>query len=286
MTDPLRSDPAADAADVPERDRDARVEELLLSGLDHYFAGQHEQAINIWTRVLFLDRGHARARAYIERARSAVSERQREGEELIHAGAAAFQRGDGDAARRLIASALERGAASEEAFALLGRLDRVQAAGVQQESRTGRRVPRPAERVVTREGWRERGRLRLAWITAGAVIGVTGVALALTLLWAQGEPWLPMRTAAGTAAVAAPDHARVPVPTAAEVWIARARALFDKGRLREALQALDEVPHGDPLRPVSDELRAEVQRKLLESARGADSPRAPAVPAPSARRPR
>ena len=71
MTDPLRSDRNADAADVPERDREARIEELLVLGLDHYFSEQHELAINVWTRVLFFDRGHARARAYIERARSA-----------------------------------------------------------------------------------------------------------------------------------------------------------------------------------------------------------------------
>src|SRR5688500_10396326 len=93
MTDALRSDRPGDA---PDRERDARIEELLLSGLDHYFAGQHELAINVWTRVLFLDRGHARARAYIERARGAVSEKQREGDELVHSGAAAFQRGDAD----------------------------------------------------------------------------------------------------------------------------------------------------------------------------------------------
>ena len=86
MTDPLRSDRLPVAADVPERDRDARIEELLLAGLDHYFSEQHELAINVWTRVLFIDRGHARARAYIERARSAVAERQRKGDELLHTG--------------------------------------------------------------------------------------------------------------------------------------------------------------------------------------------------------
>ena len=75
MTDPLRTDHLPEAGDVPERERDARVEELLLAGLDHYFAGQHELAISVWTRVLFLDRGHARAKAYIDRARSAIAER-------------------------------------------------------------------------------------------------------------------------------------------------------------------------------------------------------------------
>ena len=62
-------------------DRDAKIEQLLLTGLDHYFGAQYQQAINVWTRALFLDRSHARARAYIERARSAMAERQRESEE-------------------------------------------------------------------------------------------------------------------------------------------------------------------------------------------------------------
>jgi len=94
----------------PLRDRDSsesRIEELLLAGLDHYFSGQHELAISVWTRVLFLDRTHARARAYIERARTAIAERQREGDELLHAGLAAFTRGDAGDARRLLPSAVD-----------------------------------------------------------------------------------------------------------------------------------------------------------------------------------
>src|SRR6476660_9909920 len=133
MSDPLRDH------EVP----DSRIEELLLNGLDHYFAGQHELAINVWTRALFLDRGHARARAYIERARGAIAERQREGEELVHIGAAAFQRGEADAARRLLTSAVEHGAGTEEALALLDRLDRLEAAGVHQESRAEGRSAQP-----------------------------------------------------------------------------------------------------------------------------------------------
>src|SRR3954468_3627796 len=125
MTEPLRFDAPAAAAQVPERDREARVEDLLLSGLDPYSAGHYDLAINVWTRVLFLDRGHARARAYIERARGAIAERQREGEERLKSGAAALNRGDADDARRLLNSAVERGARPEEALAMLERLDRL-----------------------------------------------------------------------------------------------------------------------------------------------------------------
>src|SRR6187549_454432 len=122
MADLLR-DQDTSADDSPGRE--SRIEELLLAGLDHYFAGQHDLAISVWTRVLFLDRSHARARAYIERARGAVAERQREGEELLQTGAAAFARGDTDDARRLLTAAVERGARPEEALAMLERLERL-----------------------------------------------------------------------------------------------------------------------------------------------------------------
>ncbi len=125
MTEPIRSDRHTAAAD---RDRDARIEELLVLGLDHYFSEQHELAINVWTRVLFIDRGHARARAYIERARSAVAERQRQGDELLHTGVAALDRGDAGAARELVASAVEHGASGDEAMALLARIERLETA--------------------------------------------------------------------------------------------------------------------------------------------------------------
>src|SRR5688572_17702608 len=124
MSDPLRNGPAHALDGASEPDRDAKIEQLLLTGLDHYFAAQHEQAINVWTRALFLDRSHARARAYIERARSALAERQRESEELLQNGVAAFDRGDAGEARRLLQAAMTQGAPSDEALAVLDRLDR------------------------------------------------------------------------------------------------------------------------------------------------------------------
>ena len=97
MSDPLRTNPTTDL-NAPsmngDAERDAKIESLLLSGLDHYFSSDYAQAIDVWTRALFLDRQHARARAYIERARGALAEQQRESEELLHNGVAAFERGE------------------------------------------------------------------------------------------------------------------------------------------------------------------------------------------------
>src|SRR5229473_6835537 len=128
MSDPLRTDPSRALEAAQDAGRDAKIEQLLIVGLDHYFTAQYEQAINVWTRALFLDRSHARARAYIERARSALAERQRESEELLQNGVAAFHRGEGDEARRLLQAAIEGGAPSEEALAVLERLNRLETA--------------------------------------------------------------------------------------------------------------------------------------------------------------
>ena len=125
MSEPLPTDRLREIDAATGRNRDAKIEQLLLAGLDHYFAAEFEQAINVWTRALFLDRSHARARAYIERARSAVAERQRESEELLDRALAAFNRGESAQARRLLQEAVGRGAHADQALALLDRLNRI-----------------------------------------------------------------------------------------------------------------------------------------------------------------
>src|SRR5512145_2891367 len=99
MSEPVRT--AAADGPVTEADREAVIEKLLVAGLDHYFEGRYEQAVHVWTRVVFLERGHGRARAYIERARGALAERQRQSEELVHRGIAAYHAGDLEKARDL-----------------------------------------------------------------------------------------------------------------------------------------------------------------------------------------
>ena len=141
MSDPLRTDGSRAFAAASEADRDAKIEQLLLAGLDHYFAAQYDYAISVWTRVLFLDRSHARARAYIDRARSALAERQRESEELLQSGVAAFQRGDGREVRRLVQAAIDGGAPTDEALAILDRLNRLGGLPPVDAASPSRRVP-------------------------------------------------------------------------------------------------------------------------------------------------
>ena len=258
MSDPARTDDSDGLDSRTVEDGDARVEQLLLAGLDHYFAGRYEQAVHVWTRVLFLDRGHARARAYIERARSALAERQRHSDELLHRGTAAFDDGQVMTARRLLTAAVEQGAPTEVALAYLGRLDRLSGASLPVDEAPA--VP-PGHAVTVQDPPappRRRGGAALAWLTMTAVLVVGAV-------WFVGDMVrraVPASAAEG--AIKSPDD---PLPTvrASEVALTRARALFETGHAGDALRLLGTIPLADPHRAEADRVLADIQRALLRA---------------------
>lgn len=267
MTDPVRTDLKEAPEPLSSAEREARVEELLLTGLDRYFSGHYEEAAHVWTRVLFLDRGHARARAYIDRARSAQAEQQRELEEMQHAGLAAFNRGDKDQARRLLTAVVQRGGPNELAQACLARLDRLEAGGILTADVPARPGTREVEVAVKRPAPATR-RSRVAGLFLLAALLVAVAALGVTY-WdhVQRYVWfdIPWLRAGSERVLAAPDVAEpVPLVRPAELILARGRQLYTDGRLRDALRALDAIPRTDALWPQAERLRAEIQQVLLK----------------------
>jgi hypothetical protein len=265
MSEPLHSEPSRAADALSGADRDARVEQLLLQGLDHYFACDYEQAIHVWTRVLFLDRGQTRARAYIERARNAVSERQRESEEILHRGVAAFDRGDAGDARRLLNAAVQKGIAPDVALSYLGRLDRLAAAsavaGVSREAADSNR----GAAAATKADAPARRRVRIQIVAGLVAFGALGAWFAPSMV-----ELLDLRQALQTSRVGpvrpqAETERMLPIVRAADVALSDARAAYGSGRPLEALRALRTIGIADPLRPEADRLRGDIQRKLLES---------------------
>jgi tetratricopeptide (TPR) repeat protein len=271
MSDPLRTDGSRAHDAESGSDRDAKIEQLLLVGLDHYFASHYELAINVWTRALFLDRSHARARAYIERARSALAEGQRESEELLQNGLAAFKRGDGDEARRLLQAAIDRGAPSEDALAALERLTRLEAAAAPPAAPRLRRASRDRAPRVADTVPRSTGRA-----LAFAMAGVAVAGLVAFGVYTDRVDWRPMqdmvelvrvagRASAPVQGVSLPvgRESALPVPRRGETALARARALTASGRLHDALAILESVRPTDPQKADADRLRADIQRQLL-----------------------
>jgi hypothetical protein len=274
MSDPLRSDRPA-SGDADGRERDARIEDLLLVGLDHYFASRHELAINIWTRVLFLDRSHPTARAYIERARGALAEKQRLADELLHTGQAALDRGDHGAARRLLTSA-EHAGGGDDALNLLHRLDRLDAAMPDTSpapAGLSPMAPAGAAGIKARD-------LRLAWVLTGIA---TGVLLAVVLggyWWLMSDPFELTVARSGAPAV----HVQpLPMPSPSEIRLARARQLYARGELLAALTLLEAGKGDAPHTAGIDELRAAIQRQLIAAgrARAGFAPLGDAEPAPA-----
>lgn len=263
MADPLSSLPPQ-ADDPGAAGGDARIEQLLVTGLDHYFAGEFEAAIDLWTRVLFLDRNHDRARAYIERARSAQAERQRQTEALVHQGLDAFDRGEVEQARALLSDALDRGASHDLALGVLGRIERLElGARGATSKRAGRHRTPTASGAAVPVPRRSAGHSMGFWLLNLAAVVILG--LSSWWLWTtNGWPDLWPSPAAGGRMAAIPEvTGPLPVPSAAEAYLRRGQALFDSGRLRDALVVLDRVPAGDPLRADADQMRARIQRELL-----------------------
>jgi hypothetical protein len=262
--DPLRSEPGLPES-LSDTERDARIEQLLLAGLDEYFAGQYEHAVNLWTRVLFLDRHHDRARAYIERARRAEAERQRETEATLQEGIAAFHGGDVERARKLIADALDRGAAREDAQ---GMLDRIERLGTGLTAPRRRRLPTSPARTteVTRPAATSRrsgGRVA-AVLLAAAALGTLAVGLlGLRPLELASWPVLAPVSQQSRRPVSGIPTEPLPLAGPTDSYLARARVLAATGRLHDALDILDRVPIGDARYLEARALRVTVQQELL-----------------------
>ena len=261
MSDPLRTNPIEPITSTDgDAERDAKIESLLLAGLDQYFAADYAQAIDIWTRALFLDRSHARARAYIERARSAMAEQQRESEELLHNGVAAFERGEIEAARQMLNAAVQRGGAHDVALAFLTRIDRIHAATPAQHL-----PPAPPSRLPFRPRAVASARQGTRWVGAMFVVMLIATTAVAIVSWDQLRVWIPaLNTGAQDGlAPARVVHEPLLVPRSSEMALERARALFHSGRLHDAIRAVDLVRPTDPLRGEADKLKAEYQKELL-----------------------
>jgi tetratricopeptide (TPR) repeat protein len=258
MTDPTPGEDQAPES-LSDVERQSRIEQLLVSGLDEYFAGRLDHAINVWTRVLFLDRTSDRARAYIDRARRAQAEKQRETEALVHQGLQAFDAGEVEQARTLLTSALEHGAPHEQTLPVLHRIGLLAApASVAAAPRRVRwRRAAPAPTPATRP-W--------LWLVAAALLAMSAAGLWIVVTGPGDGAFASTPAVDSTVDV-------LPVPGASDAHLARAEALFGAGKLPDALAVLDRVSAGDSAYQQAQALRARVQRELLAAGSGAAADR-------------
>jgi hypothetical protein len=227
------------APSSPPDDQAARIDQLLTAGLDEYFAGRYDGAVQVWSRVFFLDRANARARAYIERARSAVAERQRV-VEATAAAAADVHRGWGDDARPAETRPIADPGVLVVSGALAARLA----------------PPQPAPDAVPADrGDAGPTATRRAKVAHTFLVAAAGVLLFVAGYTVAARDRI-FEFVSGVSSRRAPAaNAR-----ASEVALHDARQAFGARRYDDARRALARIPAGDPLRPEADALVAQIQR--------------------------
>jgi hypothetical protein len=189
-----------------------------------------------------------------------MAEQQRESDELLHNGIAAFERGEIEAARQLLNAAVQRGGAHDVALAFLTRIDRINAAApaAPAEAASPTRPPFPAAAPT-----RPRG--RPGWGVLAFSIIALGIAGAVAISWDQWRTLVPAFRNGLEPETAPARTVQEPliVPRSGETAIERARALAASGKLYDALRAIDLVRSTDALRGEADKLKAQIQRELL-----------------------
>jgi hypothetical protein len=258
MSDLKRHD--ADSTDAHGAGRDSRVDDLLVEGLDRYFHGHFEDAIHLWTRVLFLDRTHASARAYIDRARGAIAERQRRAEVSLQQVTALLEQGRAAEARHHLKQAVDALGEDERTSALRLRLERL--------DRVSGGLPGGAPRIraavePTRIWW---GAWLSSHLTFRVWLGAAAVVILAVGLTSRGVQERLGLASTPSAPVPPVVSSPLPVLTSADVALVRARTLFARGRLADALWVLDRVGPEQTARVDADTLRVEIQRLLLATA--------------------
>jgi len=190
----------------------------------------------VWSRVFFLDRANARARAYIERARSAVAERQR----VAEAAAGDMHRSWGDDARPAEPRAATDPGVLVVSGALAARLAPPQAA--------------PEADVV------DRGEVAPAATRPAKVAHALLVAAAGVLLFVAGYTVAARDRIFELVSGVSSRHGPAANARVSEVALHDARQAFEARRYDDARRALARIPAGDPLRPQADALAAQIQR--------------------------
>lgn len=244
--------------------------------------GMYEQAIHLWTRILFLERGHARAKRAIERAKRALSERQRELDEELATATRLLDEGKVEAASAKVKHVLLIDPRISEAHQLAERIEAKQ-------RRPDSNRPLIPDNRVRDEGQLSAGTRGLRLRVSGPVepkgsrgasatpLKMAGFVLGVILVFAAGALYLHLNwesivgddALVGGAALApaggglGASRETLEVPTASALHYYNGARLYAKGRYREALAELSRVRRSEPEAELARSLILRIEERLL-----------------------
>lgn len=259
----------------------SRFESLLRQGQSLFEAGSYERAIHVWTRVLFLERGHPEARQGIDRAKRALAEQQRRLDASVAEARLFVDEGKLDEAREVLRSVLlldprhveARGLETELAEraphrepALEPPAARPRPAGT---SPKGVRVRTARSRAPRSDASSRASRVQMALFGAATTLAFAAAAFVLHENWERlvSGPALASQEAVAPAAALAPGS--VEVLSLSELYYDNGVRLFEKARYREALRELSRVARDSPVASEARSLMLRIEERLL---RGASTP--------------
>jgi hypothetical protein len=259
------------------------ADELFRQGEDLCRRGLYEEAIHVWTRILFLERADTRAKGAIEGAKRAVSERQRELDVELAVAEELLASGDIDGAASGVDHILSRDPRHAEGHQLAERIAarqrrpdvtpaNVGAVAVHENDNVDESLPLSKRGLRLRVSHEASPRLTPSSLKMG------GFALGVILVFASGALYLHLNwesivsdgafvTVTGvTGAALAPGGAGpvdAVVPGASELRYYNGARLFAKGRYREALAELSLVGRDDAVSERARSLILRIEDRLL-----------------------
>jgi len=268
--------------------------ELLRQGDNLYSRGLYHQAIHVWTRILFLDRGNAEARVRIEKAKEAVAERERRLDAEIAEARGLFDGGEIEGARERVRSVLAADAGHGDAVQLAASIEAVdrrneppREAAAELEPLPQQKTfppqgmdlpPAPTQGVVIRVPKSPRPSSGRAESPATSRVQMAAFLLGVLLLFAVSafylrENWdaIVSDGAYGNPALAPaalPDRLAANVPDLSQLRYYSGERLFAQGRYREALAELRRVDRDSTVVAEARSLILRIEDRLLRGASG------------------
>jgi tetratricopeptide (TPR) repeat protein len=244
--------------------------DLLRQGEEHYCDGQYQQAIHVWTRILFIDRGNTEARGRIDKAKQALAELQRK----LEAEAAA-SRADAEAppagdlppepapVTEPVAPANEIEASPPPAAPSTTAPPAKTVVIRVRRTRNQVASSAPASRAGSAPG--------MALFLLGVLVVFAGSAVFLRSNWESIVSDGPFGRESRLGAAALSDRPVPVVPDLSELHYFRGERLFVEGRYREALAELRLVDRGSKVMADARSLVLRIEDRLLRGPSGADA---------------
>jgi tetratricopeptide (TPR) repeat protein len=272
--------PAAPPRPVSGVQTDPRITQFLKQGDEALARGNAQEAIDLWSRVFLIDLSNEEASRRIDSAREAQAESARKIDILLSEGVQSYEAGDLAGARNKFLDVL---AVSEHDATARGYLNQIEAAlataGGSSEPLSAssgdsdfmkneieapappsfaedsgvRRASQPDAGSLESDSEGARGdsrvagrktRIDLRVLLAGAVVVLVAVAGGSYLFLKKKPPTRPANAATTPAKGSGPGGAAAPL----EDTFQKADALFNAGKIDEAIAVLAKLPESDPRR--------------------------------------